>query len=102
MNKTFVCFADEDAKEVKTNVVADVFGVPLPFIGVDGTSVCEKLETESGEKASCPLKAGTKYVYKDSFPILAIYPTISVKVHWALRAGDKDLACFEVPAKIVS
>lgn len=100
--KNFVYFAAEDVKEVNNNVVADVFGVPLPFIGVDGSTICDKLETESGEKSGCPLKAGTKYVYKDSFPILAIYPSISVKVHWALKAGNKELACFEVPAKITS
>lgn len=81
-------------------MTADVFGVPLPFIGVDGGSVCDKLQTEAGEKAACPLAAGTTYVYKDSFPVLAIYPSIEVKVHWALQDLDKDVTCFEVPAKI--
>jgi Niemann-Pick C2 protein len=77
-----------------------VLGAALPFVGVDGTSVCDKIYTESNEKVSCPLKAGTKYVYKDSFPILPFYPSINVLVHWALRANGKDIMCFEVPARI--
>ncbi|GBP24342.1 NPC intracellular cholesterol transporter 2 [Eumeta japonica] len=90
----------KDLEDLKTHVTADVFGVPLPFLGVDGNSVCDKILTEAGEKAACPLKAGTQYVYKDSFPILAIYPNLDVKVHWALQDGAKDVTCFEVPARI--
>lgn len=97
-------FPESDLKEVKNEVVANVFGVPLPFIGVDGNSVCNKIETEGGEKASCPLKAGVNYVYKDSFPVESFYPSIDVKVHWALvsRANNKnkEIICFEVPARI--
>lgn len=81
-------------------MVADVFGVQLPFVGVDGASICDKVETESGEKASCPLKAGTKYIYKDSFPVLSFYPSIEVMVHWSLVNKGKDIICFEVPVKI--
>ncbi|KAJ2953336.1 hypothetical protein O0L34_g926 [Tuta absoluta] len=92
---------EKDVTEVKNHVTADVFGVPLPFIGVDGNSICSKLTTKDGEKASCPLKAGTEYVYKDSFPVLSFYPSITVKVHWALAENDKkDIICFEVPARI--
>ncbi|XP_049877707.1 NPC intracellular cholesterol transporter 2-like [Pectinophora gossypiella] len=95
---------DHDIEEVKNHVSADVFGVNLPFVGVDGNSVCDKLETENGEKATCPLKAGTKYIYKDSFPVLSFYPTIDVKVHWAITdtQKNKDVTCFEVKAKIRS
>lgn len=85
---------------MKNQVTAEVFGVPLPFVGVDGKSICDKLFTESGEKAECPVKSNTKYVYKDSFPVLSFYPSISVKVHWALKDGQKDIICFEVPARI--
>ncbi|XP_073950919.1 Niemann-Pick type C-2b [Choristoneura fumiferana] len=92
--------AEKDIKELKNHVTADVFGVPLPFIGVDGGSVCDKLQTEAGEKAACPLTAGTTYVYKDSFPVLELYPSIEVKVHWALQDLGKDITCFEVPARI--
>lgn len=91
---------DKDVKTVKNHVSAEVFGVPLPFVGVDGATICDKIFTESGEKAECPLKAGTTYVYKDSFPVLSFYPKLEVKVHWALQA-DKDIVCFEVPARIV-
>lgn len=89
-----------DMDEVKDHVIAQVFGMPLPFVGVDGASVCDKLETESGEKTSCPLKAGTKYVYKDSFPVLNFYPSIDVIVHWSLVHKEKDIICFEIPVKI--
>ncbi|XP_059053218.1 NPC intracellular cholesterol transporter 2-like [Achroia grisella] len=92
---------DKDISVVKNHVTAEVFGVPLPFVGVDGNSICDKITTEDGEKASCPLKAGTKYTYKDSFPVLSFYPTISVKVHWALMAGKSEFMCFEIPVKIV-
>lgn len=87
--------------EIDNHVVADVFGVKFPFVGVDGNSVCDKLETESGEKTSCPVKAGTKYIYKDSFPVLNFYPSIEVDVHWSLMYKKKDIVCFEVPVKIV-
>ncbi|XP_026760718.2 NPC intracellular cholesterol transporter 2 [Galleria mellonella] len=91
---------DQDISVVKNHVTAEVFGVPLPFVGVDGNSICDKITTEDGEKASCPLKAGTKYIYKDSFPVLNFYPSISVKVHWALTEGKNELMCFEIPVKI--
>ncbi|XP_041969895.1 NPC intracellular cholesterol transporter 2-like [Aricia agestis] len=92
---------EKDTKTIKNHVTALVFGVPLPFVGVDGNSVCDKLETESGEKASCPLSAGVKYVYKDSFPVLSFYPDLTTTVHWALKADDdKPITCFEVEAKI--
>lgn len=85
---------------MKNRVQAEVYGVPLPFIGVDNQSVCSKLYTKSGEKVDCPLQAGTTYVYKDSFPILSFYPNINVKVKWALHDANKDVVCFTVPAKI--
>ncbi|XP_011550540.2 ecdysteroid-regulated 16 kDa protein [Plutella xylostella] len=91
---------DKDMSDIRNHVTAEVFGVKLPFVGVDGASICGKLETESGEKASCPLKAGTRYLYRDAFPVLKVYPTLSTKVHWALQHNNKDVVCFEVPARI--
>ncbi|XP_039757582.1 ecdysteroid-regulated 16 kDa protein-like [Pararge aegeria] len=91
-----------DIEKVVNQVAADIAGVKFPFIGVDGAGICDKIENEAGEKASCPLKAGTKYVYKDSFPILSFYPRISLTVHWSLSNGEKDIICFMVPAKIVN
>ncbi|XP_047994339.1 NPC intracellular cholesterol transporter 2 homolog a [Leguminivora glycinivorella] len=93
---------DKEIKELKNHVQAEVFGVPLPFVGVDGQSLCGKIENEAGEKVSCPLSAGNTYIYKDSFPIESFYPEIAVRVHWALRSHGKDVTCFEVPAKISS
>lgn len=94
---------ERDIKELKTVVQAILFGVPLPFVGVDGTSACDNIYAEDGTtKLGCPLKAGTKYVYKNSFPIEEFYPAAQLTVHWALASQGKDLICFEVPAKIVA
>lgn len=82
---------------------AIILSVPLPFIGVDGTSACNNLYLEDGTtKTQCPLKAGQSYVYKNSFDVLPVYPTIAaLDVHWALKeSNNKELVCFEIPAKI--
>ncbi|XP_026742992.1 NPC intracellular cholesterol transporter 2-like [Trichoplusia ni] len=94
---------EEEIQSVVNQVSAEVFGVPLPFVGVDGQPICDKIFLENGDKASCPLQSGTKYTYKDSFPILDFYPSIPVRVHWALakKADSKEnIICFEVPARI--
>ncbi|KAG4067018.1 hypothetical protein HA402_000009 [Bradysia odoriphaga] len=68
-----------------TSVYANVLNVPLPFIGVDGTSACDKLFKADGTTpSSCPLKAGETYVYKNSFPILEFYPKLNLVVHDSL------------------
>lgn len=81
-------------------------GVPLPFIGVDGTSACNNLFLEDGvTKTNCPLQAGQTYVYKNAFDVLPLYPTIAaLDVYWALVEGNskKEVVCFEVPAKITN
>jgi Niemann-Pick C2 protein len=56
---------------------------------------------EQGRKVSCPLEKGKNYVYKNSFPVHEIYPKIQVLVHWALKEGNRDVSCFEIPARIV-
>ncbi|EAT35799.1 AAEL012064-PA [Aedes aegypti] len=93
----------EDIKSLTTTVFAQVLSLPLPFIGVDGTSACDYIFAEDGEtKLGCPLKAGVPVVYKRSFPVLEIYPKMSLTVHWELQGrGSKSVTCFEVPAKIV-
>lgn len=91
-----------DVKQLTTTVYANVLNIPLPFIGVDGTSACDKLFLEDGvTKANCPLKAGETYVYKNSFPVLEIYPKLNLVVHWALTYKDENIVCFELPAKIL-
>lgn len=98
-------FPDHDIKKLTTSVNAVVLSVPLPFIGVDGTSACNNLYTEDGTtKTQCPLKAGQKYVYKNSFDVLQVYPTIpALDVHWALtESNNREFVCFEIPAKITN
>ncbi|XP_055696583.1 NPC intracellular cholesterol transporter 2 homolog a [Lutzomyia longipalpis] len=93
---------DRDLKTLTTTVHAEILGIPLPFIGVDNTSACDNLFEEDGTtKAACPLQAGKNYVYKNSFKVLEIYPKTSLVVHWALTSDNKDVTCFEVPAKII-
>ncbi|XP_050675026.1 ecdysteroid-regulated 16 kDa protein-like [Leptidea sinapis] len=92
---------EKDVDSVTNHVVANLLGIDLPFIGVDGQDVCDKITTTDGQKASCPLKAGTTYTYRDSFPIYQVYPSIEAKVHWSLIHNKKDIVCFEVPIKIV-
>ncbi|XP_049535850.1 NPC intracellular cholesterol transporter 2 homolog a [Anopheles darlingi] len=94
----------EDVKSLNTAVFAKIVGLPLPFIGVDGTSACQYLFAEDGEtQVGCPLKAGVPVVYKRSFDVLEIYPKIpSMTIHWELQTkSGRAITCFEVPAKIV-
>lgn len=92
-------------KKLTTNVNAVILGVPLPFPGVDGTSACNNLFLEDGTtKARCPMKAGQKYVYKNAFDVLQVYPTIAaLDVLWSLsESPTKQLVCFEMPGKITN
>lgn len=84
-----------------TTVSADIFGVQVPFIGVDGTSACENIYLEDGAtKTKCPLTAGQTYVYNKKFPILELYPKLNLVVRWSLTSRNRDVVCFELPAKI--
>lgn len=96
---------DHDVKKLTTNVHAVIVGLPLPFIGVDQTSACDNIYLEDGTtKTQCPLKAGQKYVYKNTIDVLPVYPTLSaLDVHWALTENNnRELVCFEIPAKITN
>lgn len=92
-----------EIKELTTNVNAKIAGFPFPFVGVDGTSACDNIYLEDGKtKTSCPLKSGVKYIYKNSFPILEVYPRIALVVRWSLTTDKNEaVMCFEIPAKIV-
>ncbi|XP_059610655.1 ecdysteroid-regulated 16 kDa protein-like [Phlebotomus argentipes] len=93
---------EKDIDSLTTAVHAEILNLPLPFIGVDGTSACENIFEEDGTtKSGCPLKAGKNYVYKNSFKVYDFYPKTSLVVHWALQNSNKDVTCFEVPAKII-
>ncbi|CAK9809033.1 NPC intracellular cholesterol transporter 2 homolog a [Anthophora plagiata] len=93
---------DQDTDNIVNSVNAAVLGVPLPFVGVDGTSACESIFNVDGTPAGCSLKKGVEYLYKQQFPVLQIYPTISMVIHYALLQGNTTITCFEVPAKIVN
>lgn len=74
---------------------------PFPFVGVDGQSACPNIFDEGGNKVGCPLEKGKTYIYRNAFKVLEIYPKIQLVVHWALKSGNTDVICFEVPARIV-
>lgn len=92
----------KDVETLTTSVYAQIFGLPVPFFGVNGSDACDLIFNPDGTKATCPLNKGQEYVYKNSFPILEAYPRISLVVHWALSEKSDDIACFEVPSKITS
>ncbi|XP_033217603.1 ecdysteroid-regulated 16 kDa protein-like [Belonocnema kinseyi] len=91
-----------DIQRLRTSVHANIMGLPLPFIGVDGTDACNNIFNIDETKASCPLKKDVQYVYKNVFPILEIYPKISLVVHWSLKENNNVITCFEVPSRISS
>ncbi|BES90570.1 Hypothetical protein domain [Nesidiocoris tenuis] len=96
---------DHDIKNVRTSVQGIIAGIPLPFLGVDGTSACGKIYDKDGKTpVKCPLEKGVQYTYINKFDILQVYPKVRVVVHWALvdQATNKDITCFEVNARIVS
>lgn len=98
------CFflSDMDLPDLLTLVTGELFGLPLPFLGVDNTSAKPNVFNEDGNtKADWPLKKGNKYVYKNSFKVLDIYPSTNVLVHWSLSHNNQDIVCFELPSKIL-
>ena len=93
---------ENEIGNITNNVYARILGLPMPFIGVNGTSACGKIaDKETGDKVQCPLKPGKTYLYTDRFKILNVYPRIKFIVHWELIVQGKPILCFEVPARIV-
>lgn len=66
----------QDVESLVNSVNAAVLGVPLPFVGVDGTSACDNIYNLDGTPAGCSLKKDVEYIYKREFPVLQIYPTV--------------------------
>jgi len=93
---------DHDIRSLTTSVHAAIVGVSLPFIGVDGSNACNNIFSVDNIKVGCPLKAGTEYIYKNEFPILDLYPKISLVVNWALTENNNVVTCFEIPSRITS
>uniref|UniRef100_A0AAR5QCW3 MD-2-related lipid-recognition domain-containing protein n=1 Tax=Dendroctonus ponderosae TaxID=77166 RepID=A0AAR5QCW3_DENPD len=100
--------AEDEYKDLKLVVTADVAGVVLPFVGVDGSSPCEYIfeEDETTKVNNCRIEKGKTYVYKNPIEILQIYPRIKTIVHWSIidasSANRKIVTCFEVPAAITN
>ncbi|KAK2575513.1 hypothetical protein KPH14_011234 [Odynerus spinipes] len=91
---------EKDVNNMMTSVSAVLFGVPLPFVGVDGTNACDNIYDKDGRKVQCPLKKGETYIYRNDFPILEIYPKVPLEVHYALTDGNNQVICFTIPARI--
>ncbi|XP_012346265.1 NPC intracellular cholesterol transporter 2 homolog a [Apis florea] len=75
----------KDVASLVNSVNAAVLGVPLPFVGVDGTSACDNIYNLDGTPAGCSLKKDVEYLYKREFPVLQIYPTVKTNFSRFLR-----------------
>uniref|UniRef100_A0A1Q3FJU3 Putative ecdysteroid regulated 16 kDa n=1 Tax=Culex tarsalis TaxID=7177 RepID=A0A1Q3FJU3_CULTA len=85
--------SDEEVTELKAVVHGIILGMEVPF----------KLPNDDGcvdSGLECPLTSGTQYRYETTLPVLKQYPKVSVEVKWELKAGDKDVVCVKIPAKI--
>ncbi|KAK9503664.1 hypothetical protein O3M35_010178 [Rhynocoris fuscipes] len=95
---------ETDIEKIVTTVNMKLLGIPFPFIGVDGTSACDKIfESDGKTKANCPLVKGKEYLYQNTFKVLEIYPNVKGVVHWGLHdpTTDKDASCFEILVRII-
>ena len=68
---------------VSTGAYGTINRVKLPFIGTNGRSACPKISPLQTRQAvgagnQCALNQGQAYTYSNTFPILAIYPSVSV------------------------
>ncbi|XP_050295442.1 NPC intracellular cholesterol transporter 2 isoform X3 [Anthonomus grandis grandis] len=94
-----------EMKNLTQTVNANILGIAFPFIGVDGTSACDKVyEEDEKTKNNCQFEKGKTYVFKDAIDVLQVYPTLKTVVHWSLTDSTtkKDAICFEVPARITN
>uniref|UniRef100_A0A182QJC3 MD-2-related lipid-recognition domain-containing protein n=1 Tax=Anopheles farauti TaxID=69004 RepID=A0A182QJC3_9DIPT len=85
--------SSEDLPELKAVVHGIILGMEVPF----------RLPNDDGCKDSgleCPLAKETSYRYSTTLPVLKQYPKVSVEVKWELKAGEKDVVCVLIPAKI--
>uniref|UniRef100_A0A1L8E2Z2 Putative major epididymal secretory protein he1 n=1 Tax=Nyssomyia neivai TaxID=330878 RepID=A0A1L8E2Z2_9DIPT len=75
-------------------VHGDLMGVSVPF-PISNPNAC----TSSG--VDCPVKAGTKYLYTATLPVLKSYPKVKVDVKWELKnAHNDDIICVIIPSKV--
>lgn len=72
-------FVDHEVKRLKQSVMAQVMGISMPFVGVDGTTACDIVyEEDRVTKANCPLTPGRTYVYIFQLKVLPKYPSVSI------------------------
>lgn len=81
--------------EFNAVVHAILKSVPIPF-HMPNADGC----VNSG--VTCPLKAGASYGYISTFPIMKIYPAISLVVKYELKdTRANEMVCALIPVKIV-
>ncbi|XP_057338057.1 NPC intracellular cholesterol transporter 2-like [Microplitis mediator] len=100
VEETFV--AKKNVKSLTTSVFAKVAAFWLPFVSVHNKNACDNIYNMDDSIAGCPLKAGTEYKYRNEFPILSIYPTLTLPVQWALKDKNDIITCFQVYVKITN
>ncbi len=92
-----LCLSPAASATLLNKLSAEIGAIELPWNGID-PDACENLTTEK-----CPLKAGTRYTYKNSLFVAEAYPATSLKIIWKLvDAATANEVCFKLPAKIVN
>ncbi|XP_019771017.1 NPC intracellular cholesterol transporter 2 [Dendroctonus ponderosae] len=102
---TFKFQPEFNFKNLTQVVNANLLGIPFPFVGVDGTTACDKIyEEDEKTKNNCQFQKGKSYVFKNTIDVLQIYPRVKTVVHWSLTDPQtgKNAICFEVPARITN
>nr|CAD7568614.1 unnamed protein product [Timema californicum] len=95
---------DKETETVTNKVSAKIGPMDMPFIGVDGTDACSLIFLGDGSPASCPLKEGVEYVYRNSISVSEMYPkqvtqlvdNMLARVKRGEVSTDKGLSFLEV------
>lgn len=80
-------------EKIKTKVYGVIYGVTLPFLGIQKDSCKAAL--------SCPGKKDQEYSYIEHIPIKKSFPAVDVTVVWKLinENGD-EVVCVYIPSRI--
>ena len=71
--------AEYDVNRLQCSVYAWIYAIPLPILSVDGKTACNNLYFKDGAKASCPIRRGQQYLYKNKIEIKSTYPKVCPK-----------------------
>ena len=82
---------------VTTGAFGRLNGIPLPFIGTNGTPACQKISSkDSRQLTGCNLNANEAYTYSNSFNVLQIYPSVRINFVFNLKSISKFICNINV------